>query len=30
MSEMIERVDDIHYAIEDAMEWGQRRGKLIP
>ncbi len=23
-------VDDIHYAIEDALELGQRRGQLIP
>jgi phage gpG-like protein len=23
-------VDDIHYAIEDALELGQRRGRLIP
>ena len=23
-------VDDIHYAIEDALDLGQRRGKLIP
>lgn len=23
-------VDDIHYAIEDAMEMGQKRGRLIP
>jgi hypothetical protein len=23
-------VDDIHYALEDAWEIGQRRGKLIP